>query len=99
MEFCGSCGTDIRYARVGASTYGSPTVESEGVPLTGAALFVIATPNPAVGLPRVIVRALVPAVGRVEMHDVLGRRVALLHDGPVSAGSTALSGPALPSGV
>ncbi|MEM1042682.1 MAG: S8 family serine peptidase [Bacteroidota bacterium] len=60
-----------------------------------------AYPNPSSGrvtLPLVLGE---DAEARVEVFDVLGRRVALLHDGPLAAGrhALALDGAVLPAGV
>ncbi|MEL6614726.1 MAG: hypothetical protein AAFQ43_03260, partial [Bacteroidota bacterium] len=55
-----------------------------------SALAVTAFPNPARG--RATVRVALPASGAVRavVSDVLGREVAVLHDGPLSAGTHAL---------
>ncbi len=58
-------------------------------------------PNPADGI--ITVSAAVPSgiEKRVNMYDVLGRRVLLLHDGPLAAGehSLPLDASALPPGL
>ncbi len=58
-------------------------------------------PNPSAGQATVAVGLPARAALRVAVFDVLGRRVALLHDGPVEAGHHrfALDAAALPSGL
>ena len=72
---------------------------ADGTRPTAAAL--TASPNPfrdAAALRLTLPR---PGPARVEVFDTLGRRVALLHDGPLAAGTTALrlDGAALPPGL
>lgn len=58
-------------------------------------------PNPSAGRATVAVRAGDAGALRVELYDVRGRRLSVLHDGPVAAGATlslALDGERLPSG-
>ena len=59
------------------------------------------SPNPARGAATVQVSVPEAGVVRVEVYDALGRRVALLHDGALGAGTHAfrLSPEALPAGV
>ncbi len=60
------------------------TLSTDG-PLAGYAL-ALATPNPTAGAVRVRVTLGQTAAARVEAFDASGRRVATLHDGPLSAG-------------
>ena len=58
-------------------------------------------PNPSAGRATVAVRAGAAGALRVELYDVRGRRLSVLHDGPVAAGaalSLALGGERLPAG-
>lgn len=50
-----------------------------------------ASPNPVRGTGRVAVELVAAEAVRVEVLDVLGRRVALLHDGPLAAGRQAFA--------
>jgi hypothetical protein len=65
------------------------------------ALGLAVAPNPAVG--RATVTIAVPEAGpvRAVLYDALGREVAVLHDGPLTAGEHALrlDATALPAGV
>lgn len=61
----------------------TPGVVSAETPASEAELQVMVAPNPAVGGVRV--RVLGSEAARIEVLDRLGRRVALLHDGLVSA--------------
>ena len=64
---------------------GSGAVAGEDVP--GAEAFSLAVgPNPARGASMVTLRLGAAQDARLEALDVLGRRVALLHDGPLGAG-------------
>jgi hypothetical protein len=77
----------------------SPTDATEPGPEGAAALRV--SPNPFRTAARVAVEVGRAAAYRVEVTDVLGRRVALLHDGPLGAGAHAfaLDGGGLPAGL
>ncbi len=72
-------------------------------PVAGGDAFALAapTPNPARGAARVLLTLGAAGAVRVEAFDALGRRVALLHDGPLSAGTHALAldAAALPAGA
>lgn len=57
------------------------------------------TPNPTRGPASVGVRLTRSGEVRVDVYDLLGRRVARLHDGPLGSGEQHLSLPALPAGV
>jgi len=63
----------------------------------GASLTV--APNPAREAATVTLTVPAPAHARVAVHDVLGREVGVLWDGPLPAGDTRLALPALPAGV
>src|SRR5690606_352449 len=58
-------------------------------------------PNPSQGTARLVLTLPEAAEASVTVYDVLGRRVAALHEGPLEAGRHAfrLDGAALPSGV
>ena len=58
-------------------------------------------PNPAAGAARVRLSLGRAQHARVEVYDALGRRIAVLHDGPLAAGThpLALDGSRLPAGV
>ena len=60
----------------------------------------VAVPNPSAGAVRVTLALGTAAEARVEVFDALGRRVALLHDGPASGTfATSFDGSAFPAGV
>ncbi len=67
----------------------------------GARVSLAASPNPARGAATVTLTLDAPQRATVGVFDVLGRRVALLHDGPLGAGTHALRLDAarLPAGV
>lgn len=78
-----------------------PPVAGEGLPSAGG-LTAVVSPNPAVFGTTVRIRASEAQAVRVEVFDALGRRVAVLFDGDVAAGSdrtVPLPGGALPPGV
>jgi len=58
-------------------------VDAEAAPLAGGVALSSAYPNPFVSKTAFTLRVDVPQTVRVEAFDVLGRRVAVLHDGPV----------------
>ncbi len=59
-----------------------------------------AAPNPSVGAVRVVLVVAAEVEARVEVFDALGRRVALLHDGPASgAVEASFDGSNVPAGV
>ena len=65
-----------------------------------AGLALTAGPNPSAGAVRVSLSAPAAAGVEVSVYDALGRRVAVLHDGPAAEGITAtFDGAAFPSGV
>lgn len=78
---------------------GSATADQDAPEAGALALAVV--PNPARGDARVLVSLATPGEARVEVYDALGRRVALLHDGPLAAGtqSLAIDAARLPAGV
>jgi len=86
-EFDGSF-HQLEYARIGVAEYGTPVVAAAAPPAP-AAPALEAWPNPTAGRRsvRLTLRAAGPA--RVAALDALGREVALLHDGPLPAGSHA----------
>jgi hypothetical protein len=77
---------------VEAGTPAEPEPEARGITLTVA-------PNPSRGAATVTLAIPAPAHARVAVYDVLGREVALLHAGALSAGAHALAVPALPAGA
>ncbi|MEM8600145.1 MAG: Ser-Thr-rich GPI-anchored membrane family protein [Bacteroidota bacterium] len=84
-------------------------LDNEGFPVTNedeavalpSVFSMAAYPNPARDAATVAVALPEAADVRVEVFDVLGRRVAMLHDGPLSAGAhlLALDAVRLPAGV
>ena len=78
-----------------------PVVASEPAPTEGDAAALAIYPNPSAGTATVALALAEAADVRITVYDVLGRRVALLHDGPLTAGSHALAldGAGLPSGI
>lgn len=105
--------TDVRTLAVDpegavwAGTYGGglyrtapASVATEYVP-TSVFPALHAFPNPATGTVTVAVSLAERTEVRVDVVDVLGRRVAVLHDGPLSVGEHRLSldGSGLPAGV
>jgi hypothetical protein len=80
---------------VEAGTPAEPEPEEAGVS-------VAVSPNPIAGAGAVtLTLARAASVARVAVHDVLGREISLLHDGPAPAGTTRLTIEAgeLPAGV
>ena len=70
--------------------------------LTGTHALSAPVPNPATGPAALTLEVASSQTVRVEVLDALGRRVALLHDGPVAAGAEqrlTFDGSALPAGV
>jgi photosystem II stability/assembly factor-like uncharacterized protein len=79
-----------------------PVVASESAPADGEAAAVLAIyPNPSSGAPTVALELADAADIRVAVYDILGRRVALLHDGPLHTGEHRFTfdGIDLPSGT
>lgn len=78
--------------RVYSARYAAPE-GATGTPAepAAAALTLVAFPNPARGSTALRLTTAAPLPVRVEVWDALGRRVALLHDGPVGAGATVFS--------
>ncbi len=70
---------------------GSFRVSNERSPVSVATPEITAWPNPADGV--VTVSAAVPSgiEARIDVYDVLGRRVSQLHDGPLAAGTHTLT--------
>jgi hypothetical protein len=93
----------LTYARVGEIEYGTPIhpVAAEPSPVRSAEIGV--RPNPAWGSDHVNVALRLPASANVQAaaYDALGRRVALLHAGPLQAGlhDLTLDGARLAPGV
>src|SRR5690606_23492083 len=84
-----------------AETHEPNPVPSEPGPEPGASLGVEVVPNPARGAAVVALTLPQPGAVSASVYDVLGRRVALLHEGPLAAGrhALALDGASLPPGV
>ncbi len=61
------------------------TVAAESAPLTDGFTLSAAYPNPFTTATTFTLRVATPQHVRVEAFDLLGRRVAVLHDGPVAA--------------
>jgi hypothetical protein len=76
-------------------------VSAEGTPAGRPLALSAPRPNPAAGRAALALTLGATADARVEVLDALGRRVAVLHDGPLAAGAHALvlDASALPSGV
>ena len=73
---------------------------AQALPSAADALSVVADgPNPARGSAAVSVRVASALAVEVAVFDVLGRRVATLHDGALAAGAHPFAVPALPAGV
>ncbi len=82
--------------------YFPPTVGTEAAPPADGFALSAASPNPFTSATRFTLRVGVPQSVRVEVFDVLGRRVAVLHDGPVVADAPlglAFDAAALPPGL
>lgn len=94
-------GIFLTYARIGGVEYGTefPVAAEAAPPQSAVALAVF--PNPSRGEATVRLDLDVPQRVVLAVYDVLGRRVALLHEGPLSAGSSShpFDGVALPAGV
>ncbi len=95
-------GFDVYYGagRLNVARLLGVTVAGEAGPTTGVSLAVGPTPTAGAAVATLRLDAPSPAV-RVEVVDALGRRVAVLHDGPLAAGAHRLSvdGTRLPAGV
>jgi len=78
-----------------------PPVAAEPGPPPAENLSLTVQPNPARGEASVTLTLGAPAEVEAAVYDVLGRSVALLHDGPLPAGARTLAfdGAALPAGV
>ncbi len=79
----------------------NPTVASETGAAPGEAALSAVHPNPVRGRAAFTLSLARPERVTVAVFDVLGRRVAVLHEGPLAAGAHALTldGSALPAGV
>src|SRR5690606_30163961 len=78
----------------------NPDVVAAEPPAEGQPFRLSVTPNPSRGDAVVRVEAARPGEARVSVYDALGREVAVLHAGPLGAGSRAFRLPAeLRSGV
>jgi hypothetical protein len=96
--------SDSREAGLPASWSADWTEEAAAAPAALASaqpVALTASPNPSEGPVTVRFALAAPAEARIEVLDVLGRRVALLHDGPMEAGPHALAweGAGAPDGV
>jgi len=80
---------------------GSPVSSEDGASVTGAIALAAAYPNPARGRSTLVLT--LDSAERVEVavYDVLGRRVARLHDGPLASGTHpfTVGDAALPAGL
>jgi hypothetical protein len=97
----GANGLRLQFARVGGVEYGEPTgVATEGGPPVGATALA-AFPNPASDAVTLALTLDRPRSLTATVYDVLGRRVALLHEGPLPAGDHRFSfdTSALPAGM
>jgi hypothetical protein len=82
----------LHYAKVGGTKRGTPlfafpTAAEEGEPQPSPRNSLSAAPNPARGSVRIRLTVQAPALVRVDAFDVLGREVALIHDGTLSTGA------------
>ena len=86
---------------VAVGNFGGMTVADDASVATTEALGLTAAPNPARGLATLTLTLDAAQSASVAVVDLLGRRVALLHDGPLSAGPHALQidAAALPPGL
>ena len=91
-------GPRLHYARVGGVEYGAPILTAAEVPPAGRSVTLSVAPNPAEGGATVRLTLPAPRDVRVEIFDILGRRVALLQSGLLGAGISLLAVPALPPG-
>lgn len=84
---------------IGAVQAENPVPSEPAPEASPEALAVTAYPNPSRG--SAVVRLAVPVSGpvRAAVHDALGREVAVLHDGAMSAGETEMPLPRLAPGV
>ena len=88
-------------AYVHTFTVGTATANEEGVAQQGFTLSAV-YPNPLAGTGHVVLTVGEPQPVRVALYDVLGREVALVHDGPLAVGEAvplALETAGLPSGL
>ncbi|MEM0962485.1 MAG: T9SS type A sorting domain-containing protein, partial [Bacteroidota bacterium] len=74
---------------------GAAVSEEGGPDVAGLRVF----PNPSAGVAAVQVTPAEAGPARVAVYDALGRQVAVLHDGPLPAGTTRLSSGALSPGL
>ncbi|MEP0548967.1 MAG: T9SS type A sorting domain-containing protein [Rhodothermales bacterium] len=97
----GSTWSELDYDLVLLAYEAGEFVAAESPVAIGDAARLSVWPNPAWGAATVAITAAQRGVVRVTVYDVLGRRVALLHDGPLPAGEhrIALDGSDLPSGI
>ena len=92
----------LTYARVGGQEYGTMQIDREAAGAPMEMLALAASPNPTSTNAAVeIVLGQSTNKARVEVFDALGRRVAVLHDAPLSAGEYRLTLDAarLPAGL
>lgn len=66
---------------------GTVAAEPDDAVATGATTTVTVAPNPVRGAAAVTVALDAPTTATVTVHDLLGREVARLHDGPMAAGA------------
>jgi hypothetical protein len=78
----------------------TPGTPAEPVPGAGAGPALSVAPNPVTSAAAVTLSLARPSPVRLAVYDVLGREVAVLHDGPLGAGAHTLTlGAVLPAGV
>ena len=92
------------HAGIVAVTPAAPFMPVSGepdAPTAGDVTLALAGPNPFRSNTALILTLPTAQAVEASLYDVLGRRVAVLHDGPLGAGTHTLSvhGPALPAGV
>src|SRR5690606_22055887 len=93
----------VTFERFEVTKEGSPVgVEEDGVPVGGTHALSAAVPNPSTGRTALTLEVAETQRVAVGVHDALGRRIAMLHDGPLAAGAAhrlAFDGSGLPAGV
>jgi hypothetical protein len=91
----------LEYANVDGLEYGTPIVRAEPGAPASTAVSLVVRPNPVTRNGSVTVELPNRADARVTLHDVLGRVVMVLHDGPLPTGpqSIPFDGTTLPAGI